>query len=165
MCCFQGSLEPLASIPFPWGMSCLQCPPRQCLLPSPPSQHCLAGWPAKSPLLLTALGILKDHLGGKSILNSGNRLSRCSANTAFKSQSLEPVAHRGRHRAVWKPQGLVRGPMAEGKDPNNQKFQPPVTVGLFPGACQHHLCLCHSRECCCSLPAAGEVLMEPAGLH
>lgn len=48
--------------------------------------------------------------------------------------------------------------MAEGRGPNKQKFQPPATAGLFSDTCQHHLCLCHSRECCCSLQQLEECL-------
>lgn len=43
------------------------------------------------------------------------------------------MAHQG--------QTLGQGSMAQGKGPNNQKFHPPVTVGLFPDTRQHHLCL------------------------
>lgn len=35
----------------------------------------------------------------------------------------------------------MRGPTAERKGLNNQKFQPPLTAGLSADTCQHHLCL------------------------
>lgn len=112
-----------------------------------------------------ALNSIVNPEGGKCNFNSGNRLSPCSASATFKPLSSEPPAHQGQALGCLETTGLGEG--SQGREEGPQQSE--ISASCQCWAVSRHtpapsVCAC-SRECCCSLPAAAEELMELAVLH